>query len=185
MISAAETAPLLQDVSHPDGSPREPENQNFLSRISSLVHEPLTPLTQLLLVIAIFFLLLSSIFIGLFAGAQYKLDSGEGSNTTVTVTATTTAVATQTATSTTVFTSTISPPVPAPTSPPEEVRVVFQGLFTRGVYISAPFQVTCLSPQCIVLASQVLSSLDTSEDPCENFYDFASEWIRCSLSTCF
>ena len=122
MLDTPETAPLLQDVSNPDEDPGEPERRGFLAGIASLTHDPLTPLTQLLLVLTIFFLLLSSIFLGLFAGAQYKLDNGDGKSpttTTVTITATSTAVATQTSTS--VSTTTLSPPVPAPTSPPEEV----------------------------------------------------------------
>ena len=102
-------------MDHPDGNSRQPESQGFFAKVSALTHEPLTALSQTLLVIAIFFLLLSSIFIGLFAGAQHKLDTGDGRHapgTTVIVTATSTAVVTQTL-----------PPVPAPTSPPEEVRM--------------------------------------------------------------
>lgn len=36
------------------------------------------------------------------------------------------------------------------------------------------WQPACLSADCIILSSSILSSLDTSQDPCENFYDFAS-----------
>ena len=33
----------------------------------------------------------------------------------------------------------------------------------------------CISSSCISLAASVLSGLDESQDPCENFYDFASK----------
>ena len=35
-------------------------------------------------------------------------------------------------------------------------------------------QSRCLSPECIMLSASILSSLDRSQDPCENFYEFAS-----------
>lgn len=37
-------------------------------------------------------------------------------------------------------------------------------------------QKPCLEPHCVVLAASILSSLDVTQDPCENFYDFASEF---------
>ncbi|EPT06082.1 Metalloprotease [Fomitopsis schrenkii] len=92
----------------------------------AIIQEPLTPLTKVLLVVALLFLLLSSIFIGLFAGAQHKLN-GRGQEPPITVTST-----------------------PA-----------------------------CLSADCIILSSSILSSLNTSQDPCENFYDFANGgWLK-------
>ena len=114
-----ETAPLLQNVSHPDDAPHPPQEQpSFFERVAAVVQEPLSPLTQILLVATILFLLLSSVFIGLFAGAQHKLNTGRGgSTTTIVVTATTTAGST--ATTTAISTTTIAAPVP--TSPPEEV----------------------------------------------------------------
>lgn len=36
------------------------------------------------------------------------------------------------------------------------------------------FQGACLSADCIVLSASILSSLDTTQDPCDSFYDFAS-----------
>ncbi|CCL99342.1 uncharacterized protein FIBRA_01360 [Fibroporia radiculosa] len=154
-----ETAPLLQDVDHPDGEGRRSTHSSF----AAVVQEPLTPLTKVLLVIALVFLLLSSIFIGLFAGAQHKLNTGGGRNeaptTTISSIVTTTATDTRISTSTSVSTSTIAIPGPLPTSPPEEG--------------------SCLTPECIMLSSSILSSLDTSQDPCENFYDFATGgWIK-------
>lgn len=121
----AEIAPILQEVNRDSGeNSRQHESQGFFAKISALTHEPLTDLSRALLVIAIFFLLLSSIFIGLLAGAQHKLDTEDGRHapgTTVIVTATTTAVVTQTL-----------PSVPAPTSPPEEVRVSMR--YSRSIW---------------------------------------------------
>ncbi|TFY55841.1 hypothetical protein EVJ58_g7996 [Rhodofomes roseus] len=157
-----ETAPLLQDVDHPDADEQPPQ-----SSFMSILQEPLTPLTKVLLVVALLFLLLSSVFIGLFAGAQHKLNTGHGGDSPVTVTSTVYGTATQTqtqtqthtATSTSVSTSTVSVPGPVPTGPPEEP--------------------TCLSSDCIILSSSILSSLDISQDPCENFYDFANGgWLK-------
>ncbi|PCH38139.1 zincin [Wolfiporia cocos MD-104 SS10] len=214
-----DTEPLLHDVEHPDDEPE----QRPRSKLVALVQEPLTLLTKVLLVAALVFLLLSAIFIGLFAGAQHKLNAGrnkggddqetpsvtithtvvETATSSVTHTATQTDIqsqtetfsktatqttirtetqtairtatqtetetATQTATQTTtrvatststsVFTTTVEIPAPVPTGPPQEV--------------------TCLSPECIMLSSSILASLDTSQDPCENFYDFANGgWLK-------
>ncbi|KAF9052689.1 hypothetical protein BJ165DRAFT_1413126 [Panaeolus papilionaceus] len=101
------------------------------------------------------------VFIGLFAGAQHRISLGGDKDkvtVTVTATATTTVVSTSrsisTATSTSTQTTTLSPPVPTSTTRPQPP--------------------TCLEPHCIVLSADILSSLDTTQDPCENFYDFAN-----------
>ena len=121
LLSPLETAPLLQNVSHPDGAPvDQDEEPSFVDRLAAIVQEPLSPLTKVLLIATLIFLLLSSVFIGLFAGAQHKLNHGEGGATvTVTATVTTTSRATTTAASTTTVPF---PTPPEPTSPPEEVR---------------------------------------------------------------
>ena len=42
----------------------------------------------------------------------------------------------------------------------------------------------CLSEECILAASTVLSSLDRTADPCEDFYQFAcGGWIQKSVSS--
>ncbi|KAH8106762.1 Metalloprotease [Cristinia sonorae] len=152
-----ESAPLLQDVSHPDAPSQQPSNESFAERVSKIVQEPLSPLSKVLCVLALIFLLLSSVFIGLFAGAQHKLNSRNGEPKpveTVTVTLSTGIV---TATST--VTTTYSVPIPSPTGVPREEP--------------------CLSPECITLSSAVLASLDESQDPCNNFFDFANGgWLK-------
>ncbi|KAJ7445711.1 Metalloprotease [Mycena galericulata] len=147
-----EAAPLLRgDDEDEDAVRGEHAQPTFAERINSIAQEPLTPLSKLLLLVALVLLLLSSVFIGLFAGEYSKLKQHERDGSqppaTVTFTATTTAV----------FTTTAVPP-PGPTSPPVEQP--------------------CISAQCIQLSASILSSLDVSQDPCENFFDFANGgWI--------
>lgn len=120
-VTYPETAPLLRTVSHPDDAEYPQQDPpSFFERVAAVVQEPLSPLTQILLVATIIFLLLSSVFIGLFAGAQHKLNAGKGGGTTtIVVTATSTAVST--ATTTAISTTTVAVPAPGPTSPPAEV----------------------------------------------------------------
>ncbi|EIN07764.1 Metalloprotease [Punctularia strigosozonata HHB-11173 SS5] len=142
-----ETAPLLNDGTSPAH-----EEPTFAERVAAVFDEPLTALTKVLIVLVVLFLLLASIFIGLFAGAQHKLNTGKGDTPGESVT--TTVVTTATATTTDVQTTTISAPIPGPTDAPEEK--------------------VCLTPSCITLSAEILASLDTSVDPCESLYDFAT-----------
>ncbi|KAJ7871420.1 hypothetical protein B0H14DRAFT_2724026 [Mycena olivaceomarginata] len=150
-----EAAPLLRDSEYdPDGDEYRTETTaepTFIERLNSVAQEPLTPLTQLLLVVALVLLLISAVFIGLFAGEYTKLkqrernEPGNKPAPTITVTATS------------VITTTALPP-PGPTSPPAEKP--------------------CLTSECIILSASILSSLDETQDPCENFFDFANGgWI--------
>ncbi|KAG6334876.1 hypothetical protein ID866_4217 [Astraeus odoratus] len=208
-----EAAPLLSNGTHDED--RQPQGQRPVSnRIADVVQEPLTGLTKVLLVEVLILLLISSVFIGLFAGAQHKLSlrnggggSGNGTQTetktqtvvytttraastvfsattttavstafstifdittlteTATKTATTTAVYTSVSTYTTTDTKTRTVIVgPEPTGPPENP--------------APPSKETCFTPECIILSASILSGIDTSQDPCENFYDFANGgWI--------
>ncbi|KAF7359341.1 Endothelin-converting enzyme 1 [Mycena sanguinolenta] len=147
-----EAAPLLRNSEYdPDGDEFRNENAEpptLLERINAIAQEPLTPLTQVLLVVVLILLLLSSVFIGLFAGEYTKLKQHERDDDR--------APPTITVTATSVITTTAAPP--GPTSPPAEHA--------------------CLTSECIILSASILSSLDESQDPCENFFDFANGgWI--------
>ncbi|KAI0050896.1 Metalloprotease [Auriscalpium vulgare] len=149
-----ESAPLLQDAQNGEATRRP----SFTERVGSLLAEPLTAVNKVLLLLVLVFLILSSVFIGLFAGSQHKLhttpDLPEDSPPS-TVTSVITAPPT-TVTTTTVTTSTAVPvPVPAPSQPPSQEEA-------------------CLTPKCVVLSAAILSSLDPSQDPCENFYEYAT-----------
>lgn len=117
-----ESASLLRDADAEEADLNGEAHPSFAERITSAVQEPLTPLTKVLLIATLILLLLSSVFIGLFAGAQHKLNSPSGGDgdkePPVTVTATTTDVSTTTA----VYTTTAIPaPLPVPTKSPADV----------------------------------------------------------------
>ena len=144
-----ESAPLL------DNRTSRPRSQTFLD---SLRHPPrqLTNLEKLLALGAVILLLLTSTFIGLFAGVESTLKrerkAGHGSGETITRTATVTELPTAT---TTVLGTTTVPAAPAPTgSPPAKL---------------------CTSRDCVLLSAGILASLNVTVDPCEDFYRFASE----------
>ncbi|KAJ7632180.1 hypothetical protein FB45DRAFT_1057317 [Roridomyces roridus] len=144
-----ETAPLLRGDEEDDLRSHEQPPQTFSERLNSLAQEPLTPLSKLLLLLALVLLLVSSVFIGLFAGEYTKLKQHEHEQKPP--------VATVTVTSTATYTTTAAPP-PAPTAPPVEQP--------------------CTSAECIILSASILSSLDHSKNPCKNFFDFANGgWI--------
>ena len=110
----SERAPLLQDS---QAGPSQQPKPSIAQRLSHVVQEPLTTLAKILLVLVLVLLLLSSVFIGLFAGAQHKLNhpkGGDGDGGKIPVTATRTETTTvfrtdtlsRTATRTDTFTTT-------------------------------------------------------------------------------
>lgn len=76
-----EAAPLIHNGGH-EGDQNTPDPptppRSFTGRLTEVVHEPLTGLTKVLLVEVLILLLISSVFIGLFAGAQHKLNLRKG-----------------------------------------------------------------------------------------------------------
>jgi hypothetical protein len=125
--SHPESAPLLQD-SPENGGPQSAPSPSFTDRLGSLLQDPLTSLNKILLILLLTFLLLCSIFIGLFIGSQHKLNDlpdspGEGKppitfTSIVTVPSFTTATVTATVTGV---------PPPGPSIPPE--RVGFRSIY--------------------------------------------------------
>lgn len=113
-----EATPLMGDGSRDHDRDREPgagrrsPHRSVSNRISDVVQEPLTSLTKILLVEVLLLLLISSVFIGLFAGAQHRLNLRNGGggpapgNGTHTETETQTVTRTTTRGASTVFTAT-------------------------------------------------------------------------------
>ena len=109
---STESAPLLRggDDDTPQSAQSRSTGPSMSRRIANVVQEPLTGLTKVLLVEVLILLLISSVFIGLFAGAQHKLNlrngipggggGGGGGNATQTKTKTATVTHTTTAAST-------------------------------------------------------------------------------------
>ncbi|KZT44083.1 zincin [Sistotremastrum suecicum HHB10207 ss-3] len=133
----------------------ESERATFSSFIGKASQEPFSFASKILLAVILVLLLLSSTFIGLFAGLQHRLSSSrkpdQGDDLpSVTITETYTITSTQT--------STI---VPKPTSSPKTPENI------------------CLTSDCVVLASSIITALDPSIDPCEDFYQFSNGgWLR-------
>ncbi|KAF8654168.1 hypothetical protein AX16_003697 [Volvariella volvacea WC 439] len=212
-----EGTPLIRGNDSDQGS-EVGRKSTWSERISSLVQEPLTPLTKVLLIFVLILLLLSSVFIGLFAGAQHKLNvergrhPGDGypipgppSTTTITTTATWTRTATETAietetetetetdretitftrtrggggaSTTTEVSTTISTSTQTSTVTETQTSVTTTTVGLPGPTPPSRDQ-PCLTPECIVLAGTILSSLDMAQDPCENFYDYANGgWLK-------
>ncbi|KAE9406762.1 zincin [Gymnopus androsaceus JB14] len=131
-----ETAPLLRDPEEADAIENGVNGRDgyFSGQRNVAYREQVTPLTKILLVLALILLFLSTIFFGLFVSAQRKLNLERRPNPP-------------------------APPPPSPTAIPEEP--------------------VCLTGDCIMLSASILSSLDTTQDPCENFYEFSNGgWLR-------
>jgi endothelin-converting enzyme len=116
----AEQRPLLAGNDDGDDALIETPKQDdgFFPR---LLAEPLTELARLLLFVSVGLLLLASVFIGLFAGAErrlYDLKHTQPSTTTQLFTATCSATLTTPCTSTT-YTATTTSTIPPPTRVPD------------------------------------------------------------------
>ncbi|EIW85424.1 Metalloprotease [Coniophora puteana RWD-64-598 SS2] len=195
-----EHAPLLHHTDEDYGSeePSPTEQRNLAKRLTDVVQEPLTGLTKVLLVEVLILLLIASVFIGLFAGAQHKLNlnkggsggGGDGERLTITqtdvvtrtqpytTTATKTSVLTTTDVSTSTYTTTETS-VSTSTSTQTKTTTVILGPEPTGPPSPAPPSDVCATPDCIILSASILSALDTTQDPCENFFEFANgNWIE-------
>jgi hypothetical protein len=125
---SVESAPLLRG-----GENEQAEHPSLYHKLAEITSQPLTAISKLLLAVCLFLLLLSSIFVGLFAGAQHKINKIRHTPvpepTTVSVTATqelpVTLTETEISTSvaaTTIVSITTAPAPPIPTPDPRTVR---------------------------------------------------------------
>jgi endothelin-converting enzyme len=114
---------LAEDVDADDDLIQAPRSdEGFIPRLLS---EPLTELARLLIFVSAGLLLLASVFIGLFAGAEHRLsDMKHRQPSTITESVTTTATATVSTAYTVTMTSIIPPPTRKP-DPPRPASVHF------------------------------------------------------------
>ncbi|KAL5532721.1 hypothetical protein ACEPAF_4495 [Sanghuangporus sanghuang] len=172
----SEDAPLLRDPetdpgSSVDGASTRPRRggggKPFSEHVDDILREPLTTLTKILLVFALLLLLLTSVFIGLFAGAEHRLSHERGTRRPdwppTTSTATSTVFETTTRTTTLATTGTVTATSPPPTA-------TIPAPLPTGV----PESPLCTSPECVILSASIIQNLDESQDPCEDFYEFAN-----------
>jgi len=135
---SAESAPLLRGDEN-----EQVERPSLYHKLAEITSQPLTAISKLILAVCLLLLLLSSIFIGLFAGAQHKINKIRHAPvpepTTVSVTATlelpVTLTETEISTSvsaTTVVSITTAPAPPIPTPDPRTVCEQVPGI-VKGV----------------------------------------------------
>ncbi|GAA5935913.1 CCR4-NOT core ubiquitin-protein ligase subunit MOT2 [Sporobolomyces koalae] len=147
----AERQPLLGD----SASPADPTPRSFRQRVHEALHNPkrLNGLEKALAMLAILLLLLTATGFGLFAGEATKLSKarrgGEHEHRPDRPTRTVTA------TSTVIGPTTTAVPPTHPPKRPDSGDV-------------------CLTPDCTRTAAGLLANLDTSIDPCNDFYNFAN-----------
>ena len=116
-------SPLLRHTDD-DEQPVVEDDPTFLQRVTQLAQEPLSPLSKLLLGACLVLLLLASVFIGLFAGAQHRLNTGDGDGNRHHYPSdphTSVVTHTSTETVTDISTTTATAPAPGPTGDPLDV----------------------------------------------------------------
>ncbi|KAM0789178.1 hypothetical protein ACM66B_000026 [Microbotryomycetes sp. NB124-2] len=127
------------------------------ARVQQALSDPskLTGLEKLFGLLVVVLLLLTATFAGLFAGEKVALDRQRHRNPpnrqpSLTVTATASPLPTKT-----------TPHAPGPTKKP-----------TRNDQV-------CTTPTCVQVAAEVINGMDTSVDPCDDFYLFANgNWLK-------
>ncbi|KAG8995664.1 hypothetical protein FRB94_008889 [Tulasnella sp. JGI-2019a] len=170
-----ETAQLLEP-SNGHAARDECEPPGFFGGLAAATHEPMSLLSKILLGVCLFFLLLSSIFIGLFAGAEHKLKSVGRGGSHHTVTATYYSTQTQTQTSTATYYSTQTQ---TRTQTQTQTRTSTTTYTTTARAPAPTAPKVCLSANCIMISAAILNSLDTDVDPCEDFYSYANGgWLQ-------
>ncbi|GHJ86140.1 hypothetical protein NliqN6_2542 [Naganishia liquefaciens] len=159
-----ETAPLLDPTG--EGVPIDAHAHTHHRHPFTSPSRGLTFLEKVLTALAILLLLLAATFIGLFVGTKNRLDK-EHHRPPVRVTSSAAATSTVFATTSRVIPTTTTttpggggqrpfPPAPTHTGKPGHADE------------------TCLTKECVLLASNILQSLDESVDPCQDFYSFAN-----------
>jgi len=123
LTKGEESASLLRHDGGDEGSQEEP---TFLTKLADIADQPLTVLSKILLAVCFFLLLLTSIFIGLFSGAEHKLNNVPPPKTTVSsvtqsYTITNTFTETSVSTTTDIVTTTTTAVPPVPTVDPRKV----------------------------------------------------------------
>jgi hypothetical protein len=127
LTGRAETASLLQHNEEGEDAEEEP---TFFTKLADIADQPLTILSKILLAVCLFLLLLTSIFIGLFAGAEHKLNSVPKdpkttvSSVTQSYTLTNTFTETSVSTTTDIVTTTTTAAAPIPTVDPRKVCIL-------------------------------------------------------------
>ncbi|SCV69812.1 BQ2448_1206 [Microbotryum intermedium] len=156
-----ERSPLLgNDTAGTDEDPSS--SPSLRGRIGAALSSPkrLNGLEKLLAALAVVLLLTTATFAGLFAGEAVALKKakdhhhrkhGQGRATV---------------TSTVTVPAPTSTGVPAPKQPKKNVS-------PRSIEIEKSEEV-CLTPTCVTVAASVLTALDETVDPCDDFYRFSN-----------
>lgn len=171
-MSDSHRQPVTDDETSPSLNPETTYSplHILMAQYIGYIHEPLTSFTRALLFACILLIGLMTLFIGLFAGAEYRIRHPHVPSITATVTET------LRETTTTVVTSTFEIPLPSPAP-----RAVC-GMRTGYLRADHRKQDTCTTADCLILSASIASGLEITQDPCENFYHFVSMLIYFSHS---